>query len=143
MRLWHAPVRLATGAFILDSGLRKWPSEGNDDLEKELYSTATTAYPRLLQVDSATFRRLLAGSEISLGAALLLPVVPAGWAGAALGAFSSGLLGLYLRLPGMRRTGSLRPSGDGLALAKDAWLAAIAAALMMDAAGSHLRRGKR
>jgi hypothetical protein len=134
---------LAAGAFILDSGLEKWPTSESDDLEKELYATATAAYPQLLELDSGTFRRLLAAGEIALGSALLLPVVPPGWAGAGLGAFSTGLLGLYFRLPGMRQTGTVRPSPEGLALAKDTWLLGIAAALMIDAVGSRFRRGKR
>lgn len=37
--------------------------------------------------------------------ALLLTVVPTAVAGAGLAAFSAGLLGLYLRTPGMRQEG--------------------------------------
>jgi hypothetical protein len=36
--------------------------------------------------------------------------------------FSGGLVGLYLRTPGMRQPGSLRPTEEGLALAKDTWM---------------------
>jgi hypothetical protein len=143
MRLWHVPVRLATGAFILDSGLKKWSANDNEELEKELYATATAAYPQLQEIDSATFRRGLAATEIALGSALLLPVVSPGVAGTALGAFSSGLLGLYLRLPGTRQSGTLRPTSEGLALAKDSWMLAIAAALVLDAAGQRLGRATR
>jgi hypothetical protein len=45
---------------------------------------------------------------------------------------NSGLLGLYLRTPGMRREGSLRPTEQGIPLSKDVWLAAIGASLVID-----------
>lgn len=49
--------------------------------------------------------RLLAATEITLGAALLIPVIPAA-AGAGLAAFAGGLLGLYAKTPGMRQPGT-------------------------------------
>jgi hypothetical protein len=67
----------------------------------------------------------LATSEIALGALLLTPFVPTAVAGAALTVFSGGLLGLYLRTPGMRKPGSLAPTEQGLAIAKDSWLLGI------------------
>jgi len=66
-----------------------------------------------------------------LGAALLTPFVPTVVAGAALTAFSGILLGLYLKTPGMRKPGSLAPTQEGLALAKDAWLAGIGLSLVL------------
>ncbi|MCT2279571.1 helix-turn-helix transcriptional regulator [Micromonospora chalcea] len=53
--------------------------------------------------------RLVGVGELALGTALLIPDVPAKVAGAALTAFSAGLLGLYLRIPGMRAEGSSHP----------------------------------
>ncbi len=94
---------------------------------------ATTAYPALKRIDPKLFTMIPSGAEISLGAALLLPVVPAAVAALGLAAFSGGLLGLYLRIPGMRRGGSLRPTQDGLGLAKDIWMLGIAAGLLADA----------
>ena len=70
---------------------------------------------------------------MALGTALLLPVVPAALAGASLTAFSAGLLGLYVKTPGMRREHSLRPSQQGTALAKDVWMMAIGLGLVADA----------
>ena len=57
-------------------------------------------------------------------------MVPAALAGAGLTAFSAGLLGLYLKTPGMRHEGSLKPTEDGIALAKDSWLFAIGLSLL-------------
>ncbi|HMC38147.1 MAG TPA: hypothetical protein VKI19_00700 [Acidimicrobiales bacterium] len=133
MRLWHVPVRLATGAYILESGIKKWSSDDNEEMQKHVHSMAASAYPQFASMDHRTFTKALAAGEITLGSALLLPVVPAGWAGAGLAAFSGGLIGLYMRLPGMRQSGSIRPSSDGTALAKDSWLLAIAGALIVDA----------
>jgi hypothetical protein len=56
--------------------------------------------------------------------------VPTAVAGAALTGFSGGLLGLYLRTPGMRKPGSLAPTQDGLAIAKDVWLLGIGVGLL-------------
>jgi hypothetical protein len=62
----------------------------------------------------------------------VLPVVPAGLAGAALTAFAVGTLGLYLRTPGLRQEGSLRPTQQGIAITKDIWLVGIGLALVID-----------
>jgi len=78
--------------------------------------------------------RLLAISEIALGSALLLPVIPAGLAGAGLTAFSACLLGLYARTPGMRKERSPFPTERGITLAKDVWMLGIGLGLVIDAA---------
>ncbi|MFE3671164.1 hypothetical protein [Streptomyces goshikiensis] len=82
-------------------------------------------------------RRLLAAGELAIAGALLVPVVPAVAAGAALTAFSTGLLGLYLCTPGMRREGSLLPTEQGTALAKDVWLLGIGASLVIEGVTEH------
>jgi hypothetical protein len=56
--------------------------------------------------------------------------VPAAVAGLGLTAFSAGLLGLYLRIPGMHQRGSLKPTEDGMAIAKDSWLLGIGLSLI-------------
>jgi hypothetical protein len=62
-------------------------------------------------------------------------VVPNVVAGAALTAFSAGLLGLYLRSPGMREEGSLRPTQQGMSIAKDVWMFGIGLTLLIDGPG--------
>ena len=57
---------------------------------------------------------------------------PAALAGAGLTAFSSGLLGLYVRTPGMRKKGSPFPTQQGITLAKDVWLVGIGLGLILD-----------
>lgn len=126
----HIPARLATGAFILNSGLEK--SRGDEQTAQFIHGMASGTYPFLGKLTATQFLRLLSTSELVLGAALLLPVVPTLVAGAGLAAFSGGLLGLYLRTPGMRQDGSLRPTQQGTAIAKDVWMLGIAAGFVVD-----------
>lgn len=131
MKLRHLAPRLATGAFILNSGLTKRGAD--EQTATQLHGMAKGTYPVLERIDSSTFVRLLSTGEITLGTVLLLPAVPTGLAGAGLAAFSSSLLGMYLRTPGMRQEGSLRPSQDGVPLAKDVWLLGIGLGFVLDA----------
>lgn len=131
--------RIATGAYILNSGRQKWRAD--EETAKRLHTVASGTYPVLKNLDPATFVRLLSAAEIGLGAALLVPFVPAALAGAALTAFSGGLLGIYLRTPGMRKPGSLAPTPAGLAISKDVWMFGIGLGLLTDAATRPARRG--
>ena len=132
-KLSHVPTRLAAGAFILNAGIGKW--SGDEQTAAGVHGMATGTYPFLGSIEPPKFLRLLAGGEIALGAALLVPVVPAAVAGAGLVAFSAGLLGLYLRTPGMRN--GLRPTQQGTAIAKDVWLLGIGAGLVLDDVLAH------
>lgn len=125
--LAQLPPRLATGAFILNSGLQKWG--GDDETAAGVHGFAAGTYPFLKNVEAPTFLRTLAAGEIALGAALLTPVVPAAVAGAGLAGFAAGLLGLYLRTPGMHE--NLRPTEQGIPIAKDIWLLGIGAGLVL------------
>jgi hypothetical protein len=130
MKARHLPQRITTGAFILNSGLRKWSAD--DETTAQLHGFATGAYPFLAKLKPRDFVRLLSASEIALGVALLLPIVPAAVAGAGLTAFSGGLLGLYARIPGMRQDGTPFPTQQGLPLAKDVWMLGIGLGLVID-----------
>ena len=131
-KLRRAPLRLATGAFLLSSGLDK--QDADQETAAQLHGFAGGTYPFLKQIEPPAFARLLSTAEIGIGAALLLPVVPAAVAGAALTGFSAGLLGLYLRTPGMRRgPRDLRSTPQGLPLSKDVWMLGTGLALVIDA----------
>lgn len=121
----HFPMRLAVGIFILNSGMNK--VTGDDTYLEHVYGTALTAYPILdkfgaSKVGASNFGKFFGACEILLASALLLPTVPDTLVGVALTSFASGLVGLYLRIPGMREEGTLRPTQQGTALAKDIWL---------------------
>lgn len=115
--------RLATGAFILNSGLTKLRAD--QATAQAVHGMACVAYPFLEKIPAERFTRLLAVSELTVGGALLAPFVPTRLAGLALTGFSGGLVGLYLRIPGMRQQGSLRPTQDGIPMAKDSWMLGI------------------
>ncbi|HEV7898460.1 MAG TPA: hypothetical protein VGP31_11515 [Planosporangium sp.] len=128
---WHLPARLAAGAVILNSGLSK--RDADEQTATMLHGMAAGTYPFLRRIPPRRFVRLLSGAEVALGAALLVPVVPTALAGIGLTAFSAGLLGLYLRTPGMREQGSLRPTQQGTALVKDVWLLGIGLGFVVEA----------
>jgi hypothetical protein len=120
--------RISAGAFILNSGLGKRGAD--EQAAAGLHGFAAGTYPFLKNLQPRQFASLLSTSEIVIGAALLTPVVPTAVAGLALTVFSGGLLGLYLRTPGMRKPGSLAPTEQGLAIAKDIWLLGIGIGLL-------------
>ncbi len=126
----HLPPRIAAGAFILNSGVGKWSAD--EETAAQLHGFAVGAYPFLAKLKPKDFVRLLSATEITLGAALLVPVIPSALVGAGLTAFSGGLLGLYARTPGMRKDGTPFPTQQGIALAKDAWMLGIGLGLVID-----------
>jgi uncharacterized membrane protein YphA (DoxX/SURF4 family) len=124
------PLRLTTGAFILNAGLGKWSAD--EETAARMHGMAVGTYPFLGKLKPKDFVRLLSVSEIALGSALLLPVVPTAAAGAGLTAFSAGLLGMYLRTPGMTKEDGIRPSQQGTAVAKDVWMLGVGVGLVID-----------
>ncbi|NLT30545.1 MAG: DoxX family membrane protein [Propionibacterium sp.] len=122
-------LRAIPGAFILNSGLGKLntPPEAAAGMQQ----MAASGIPQLGELEPTQFAKLLSYGEIALGTALLLPFIPNKLAGLGLGAFSGGLLSMYFRNDSMTEEDGIRPSQDGIALAKDSWLAAIALALLL------------
>lgn len=122
--------RVAAGAFILNSGLTK---RGADAATAEgLHGMAAGTFPFLADVEPKEFAKALSTGEIVLGAALLAPFVPTGLAALGLGAFSAGLVATYLKTPGMTREDGVRPTPQGVPLAKDVFLLGIAGGLLAD-----------
>jgi hypothetical protein len=130
-KLRRAPLRISTGAFILNAGLSKLA--GDDDQAKAIHGMASGAYPVLEKVPPKPFHKTLASGEVALGAALLLPIVPAGLAGLALTGFSGALLGMWWRTPGMHGENSPRPTQQGTTVAKDVWMLGSGISLVLDA----------
>jgi len=128
----HVPGRLATGAFILHSGLEKWG--GGEQQAAGVHGTAANAFPVLKRIPPERFLKLLATGEIAVGVALLVPVVPAALAGGALTAFSTSLLTMYWRTPALRKPGSVWPTREGVGISKDVWMLGIGLGLLADAA---------
>jgi hypothetical protein len=140
-KLWHVPVRLATGAIIVDQGLQKLAAD--EDTATWLHGQAAKAFPRFADMDPKDFVQLLSASEIALGAALLgIGFVPSSLAGLGLTLFGGSLTRLYLTAPGTRREGSIAPSHQGIGLAKDSWMLAIGVALVLDSVFGRRKRRK-
>lgn len=130
MKLRQIPPRVATGAFILHSGLQKWKAD--DATAEGLHGFACGAYPVFHKLTPQKFTRLLSCAEITTGSLLLAPFVPGVVAGAFLSGFSGALVGLYGRTPGMREPGSVWPTQNGIPLAKDSWMLGIGLGLVTD-----------
>jgi hypothetical protein len=129
-RLSRIPLRVVTGAYIVNSGVQKLNAD--EEHAKQLHGFASGAYPQFGDMDAQTFTRMLGAGEVAIGAALLMPTVSSRLAGALLTGFGSGLVRLYWKTPGTHAPGDPRPTPDGIALAKDAWLVGIGLALMLD-----------
>jgi uncharacterized membrane protein YphA (DoxX/SURF4 family) len=138
-KLRRAPLRLATGAYLLNSGVGKLNAD--DETAKSLHGMASGTYPVLGKLEPKVFARTLAVGEIAVGTTLLLPIVPPFIAGAALAGFSGALLNMYWHTPGMHYEGSLRLTPQGTAISKDVWMLGIGLALMTDAALESTREG--
>jgi hypothetical protein len=130
VKVRHLPPRIATGVFIINSGIGKLSAD--EQVAAQLHGFAAGAYPFLNKLKPKDFVRILAATEIALGSALLVPVVPSILAGAGLTAFSGGLVGLYARTPGMRKEGSIFPTQEGIPLFKDMWMTGIGVGLVVD-----------
>ncbi|MCW2681598.1 MAG: hypothetical protein JWM62_2999 [Frankiales bacterium] len=131
MRISHVPLRLTTGAFILNSGLAK---RGLDaESAAGMQGMATAVVPKVGNMPPEQFGKLLSTGEMALGAALLLPIVSPLKAGLALTAFSSGLLQMYRKTPGMTEADGIRPTQAGTGIAKDVWMLGAGLALVLDA----------
>ena len=133
------PGRITTGAYILHAGLGKW--NGDEARAKAVHGMAAGAFPVLNRIPPPRFLRLLAASEIAVGTALLVPVVPSALAGAALTGFSGGLVTMYARTPALRKPGSIWPSQAGTGVSKDVWMLGIGLGLLVDAVAGRGQRG--
>jgi hypothetical protein len=131
------PGRLATGGFILRSGLKKW--NGAPEVAAGVHGMASGAFPFLGKVSPERFLRILAAGEIATGIVLLTPVVPSEVAGLALTGFSGALLTMYLRTPGLHEPGSIWPTQAGTAVSKDVWMLGIGLGMVADAVAGQRR----
>lgn len=129
MNLSNAILRAVPGAFILNSGIGKLGMD--PQTASAMQGMAAQGVPPLGKLTPEQFAKFLSYGEIAVGASLLLPFVPTRLAGLALAGFSGSLVAMYLRTPGMTESDGVRPTQEGTAVAKDSWMLAIAAALVL------------
>lgn len=140
MQPTHVPLRVATGAFILNSGISKLKAD--EGTAQFLHSAAAGTYPALFtNMPPQKFAKVLAYGEMAVGAALLAPMVSATVSGAALTGFGASLMGMYFKTPSMTQDDGIRPSQEGTAVAKDLWL--VGAGLTLLSQGIAQRRRPR
>jgi hypothetical protein len=141
MKISHIPPRLAAGAFILNAGIGKLSAD--EEAAGRLHSMAAGTYPFLAKIDPQRFVKGLAMGEIGVGSLLLAPLVPAWVAGAVLTGFSSSLLRMYLKTPGMTKEDGIRPTQQGTAISKDVWMLGSGLELFFDDLGDRRRKARR
>lgn len=130
MSIAQIPLRLTAGAFILNSGINK--TKLSEEQAEQMQGMAANGVPFLKDMTPKQFKQFLTAGEIGVGAALLLPFVPGWLAGAALTAFSTGMLSMYKNTEGMTEADGIRPSEQGTAVAKDVWLFGMGTSLLID-----------
>jgi uncharacterized membrane protein YphA (DoxX/SURF4 family) len=128
LSLRDIPGRLATGAFILHSGMEKW--NGPPEQADAVHGMAAKAFPFLKSIPPQRFLKFLAAGELVTGALLLAPIVPNAVAGLALSGFSGSLLAMYGRTPALHKPGSIWPTQAGIPVSKDVWMLGIGLGLM-------------
>ncbi|MYM19536.1 hypothetical protein GSY69_06020 [Brevibacterium sp. 5221] len=130
MSLGTAIMRGVTGAWILNSAYGKVGMD--EETAKGMQGRAQTGIPDLKKLTPEQFKKFIIGGEFAVGGALLAPFIPNRLAGAVLGGFAAGMLSMYFRNPSMTESDGVRWTHDGTTLAKDMWLGAIAASLLVD-----------
>jgi uncharacterized membrane protein YphA (DoxX/SURF4 family) len=137
----NLPGRVATGAFILHSGIEKW--NGPVAQAEGVHGMAAGAFPFLKSIPPERFLKYLAAGEILTGAALLSPFTSNAVAGVALTGFSGSLLAMYARTPALHKPGSIWPTPAGIPVSKDVWMLGIGLGLLADARAKRRRRATR
>ena len=121
-------LRAIPGALIADSGISKLGMDAESS--KGLQDFAATGIPQVKELPSDKFGTIIGASEVAVGGALLAPFVSNRLAGLALTTFGAGLLSIYFRNDDMTREDGIRPSQDGMSIAKDSTMVAIGTGLI-------------
>lgn len=130
MAIRNLPLRLTTGAYVLNSGATKLDLDAEG--AAQLQAMAANVYPKLGELAPEEFGKLLAAGELALGGALVLPFVPRLLAGLGLTGFSAALLWMYHKTDGMTVDG-VRPTPAGQGMAKDVFMLGAGLSLVLDA----------
>ena len=129
--LRRAPLRLGTGAFVVNSGIAAFSAD--NETTKRLQSTAARLMPQVEKMDPRTFAKVLGAGEVTLGAALILPVVPAAVAGLGLSAFAASLLATQRPTNGQHADGQNETPASATPPATEAWMLGAGVSLLLDA----------
>jgi hypothetical protein len=126
----RAPLRLTTGAFVLNSGVSTFGA--TDEKSARLQSSAARLVPQVERMNPRTFAKLLGAGEVTLGTALMLPIVPAAVAGLGLTAFAASLLAMRPSTNGPH-TDTDADTSSAVPIATEAWMLGSGVSLLLDA----------
>lgn len=135
IKIHQLPPRLACGAFILNTGMSK--RSLTVDKAEGLRDQAARVIPPLKKMDPKRFGKLLSGFEISLGTALLIPVVPTWLVSAGLIGFSGLLMGVYLKTPELTMDDGIRPAPAGMGIARDVFMLGSGVGMLVEELTAH------
>lgn len=140
-RIAHFFTRTVPGAFIANSGVGKlgMPAEASAGLQQY----AATGVPLVKVLPADKFGTILGASEIALGAAMAIPAIPNRIAGVGLTAFSAGLLSLYFANPENTKADRIRPTDEGLGLAKDVFMLSLGVGLIAQGDAKQEKKAKK
>ena len=127
----RAPLRLTTGAFVLNSGVSTF--NASDAKIQRLQASAAQLVPQVGQMTPRTFAKALAAGEVALGTALMLPIVPPAIAGLGLSAFAASLLATRRSSSGQHTDPPGETSTGPVPGATEAWMLGSGVALLLDA----------
>lgn len=137
-KIHQLPPRLACGAFLLHTGFSKRTL--NAETAAGLRDQAARVFPALGKMDPVLFGKLLSTFEISLGTALVIPIVPTWLVSAGLIGFSGMLMGVYLKTPELTQNNGIRPSPAGMPIARDVFMLGSAIGLFIEEMTQHTKR---
>jgi hypothetical protein len=127
----RAPLRLTTGAFVLNSGVSTFSA--TEEQTKKLQSTAAKLVPQVERMDPRTFAKVVGAGEVTLGTALMLPIVPAAVAGLGLTAFAASLLAARPSGNGQHTDSEPETGKSAVPHATEAWMLGSGVSLLLDA----------
>ncbi len=126
----RAPLRLTTGAFVLNSGVSTF--NANEEKIQRLHASAVSVLPQVARLKPRTFAKALAAGEVTLGTALMLPIVPPAIAGLGLSAFAASLLAA--RQPASaQQAAAPGETSSAVPGATEAWMLGSGVSLVLDA----------
>ncbi len=129
-KLRRAPMRIATGAFILNSGLQKLSAD--DESAKGVHGMAAGAYPAFESTAAEVVRAHARHRRDHAGRGAADADRPRLARRRRAGRLLRCAAGMWWRTPGMHEEGSPRPTQQGTAIAKDSWMLGIGTGLVLD-----------
>jgi ElaB/YqjD/DUF883 family membrane-anchored ribosome-binding protein len=116
--LRRAPLRLTTGALVINSGISQFNADA--EASAKLHQTASKYVPQLERLDPQVFSKMVAAGQLTVGAALLVPIVPSVAAGLGLSLLGGSLAATKWRTDGMQTpTEDVLLAGSGVSLLLD------------------------